>query len=272
MIVMSKRIAFIGAGQMAEAMIRGIINIGLRLPEHIVVSDIRPERPQELARGLDVVPADSNAEAAQVAEIVFLAVKPRDVKEALLSIAPILDERHLLISIAAGVSLKTIESPLKQGVRCFRTMPNTPATVGAGATAISGGTWVNEADIREVKVLFQAVGSVVEVPERLLDAVTGLSGSGPAYIFTVIEALADAGVQQGLPRATSQVLAAQTVYGAAKLVLESGVHPATLRDQVVSPAGTTIAGLAALEAKGLRSAFMEAVAAATRRAKELGLD
>ncbi len=266
----NKRIAFIGVGQMAEALIRGILNIGLRRPEQIVVADIRPERLQEVSRTFDVVAAESNAEAVQVGEIVIVAVKPQDIADALDSIAPVVEERHLLISIAAGVTLETIEASFKHGVPCVRAMPNTPALVGAGACALAGGTWATEEDLREVTVIFEAVGSVVRVPERLLDAVTGLSGSGPAYVFTVIEALADAGVRQGLPRAEALLLAAQTVYGTAKLVLESGEHPAVLRDSVASPGGTTVAGLAALEARGLRAAFMEAVEAATRRAEELG--
>jgi pyrroline-5-carboxylate reductase len=256
---------------MAEALVRGILNTGLRLPEHIVASDISPERLREVSETFDVVAAESNSEAAQVAEIVFLAVKPQDVQEALLSIAPVVDEKHLVVSIIAGVTLKTLESAFKHGVRCIRAMPNTPSIVGAGVCALSGGTWVSEEDLREATIIFEAVGSVVEVPESLLDVVTALSGSGPAYIFTVIEALADAGVRQGLPRKKAQLLATQTVYGAAKLVLESEAHTAVLRDQVTSPGGSTMAGLAVLEAKGLRSAFMEAVAAATRRTKELGM-
>jgi pyrroline-5-carboxylate reductase len=256
---------------MAQALIRGILNTGLRTPENLVASDIRPERLKETAEVFEVVPAESNAEAAQVAEIIFLAVKPQDINGALLSIAPVIDGKHLVISIVAGVTLRTLESSFKQGVRCIRAMPNTPAIVAAGVCALSCGTWVTDEDLREAIVLFEAVGSVVEVSENLLDVVTGLSGSGPAYIFMVIEALTDAGVQQGLPRKQAQMLAAQTVYGAAKLVLESGAHTAVLRDQVSSPGGTTMAGLAVLEAKGLRSAFMEAVAAATRRSQELGL-
>lgn len=267
----TKRIAFIGAGRMGEALIRGILDTGLRMPNQLVASDIQPERLKEMAETFEIVPAGSNSEAAQVAEIIFLAVKPQDINEALLSIAPVVDEKHLVISIVAGVPLKTLESALKQGVRCIRAMPNTPAVVRAGVCALACGAWVTDEALREATILFEAVGSVVEVPENLLDAVTGLSGSGPAYVFMVIEALTDAGVQQGLPRRQAQLLATQTVYGAAKLVLESGAHPAVLRDQVTSPGGTTMAGLAVLEAKGLRSAFMEAVAAATRRSRELGL-
>lgn len=255
---------------MAEALIRGILNAGLRRPEELVLADIRSERLQELARTFEAVPAESNAEAAQVAEIVVLSVKPQDAEAALASVAEVVDEKRLVVSIVAGLGLSAIESSLKPGVRCVRAMPNTPSMVGAGACALAGGRWATEEDLRKVSVIFEAVGSVVRVPEALLDAVTGLSGSGPAYVFTVIEALADAGVQQGLSRSTAQMLAAQTVYGAAKMVLESGEHPAVLRDRVASPGGTTIAGLAALEAKGLRAAFLEAVAAATRRARELG--
>lgn len=269
--MMKGRIAFIGAGQMAVALIRGMLNTGLRLPQDILVSDIRSDRLKEVADTFDVVSASSNSEAVQVADIVFLAVKPQDLNEALLGIAPVVDVKHLVVSIAAGVTLETLESALKQGTRCVRAMPNTPAIVGAGVTALASGTWITDEDLREVAVLFESVGSVIEVPENLLDVVTGLSGSGPAYIFTVIEALTDAGVQQGLPRNKAQLLATQTVYGAAKLVLESGTHPAVLRDQVTSPGGTTMAGLAVLEAKGLRSALLEAVAAATRRSRELGM-
>ncbi|MFQ6672328.1 MAG: pyrroline-5-carboxylate reductase [Candidatus Tectimicrobiota bacterium] len=256
---------------MADALIRGMLNVGLRRPEDLVAADKRPERLREVVKTFEVVAAESNAEAAQVGEIIIVAVKPQDVGDALTSIAPVVDDHHLVISIAAGVTLETIEGILKGRVRCVRSMPNTAALVGAGACALAGGRWATEEDLREVTVLFEAVGSVVRVPENLLDAVTGLSGSGPAYIFMVIEALADAGVRHGIPRAEAQLLAAPTVYGAGKFVLESGEHPAVLRDRVASPGGTTVAGLAALEARGLRAAFMEAVAAATRRAKELGL-
>src|SRR6266702_2812621 len=192
------------------------------------------------------------------------------VKGLLDAISPVLTDKKLVISIAAGVPIAAIERKVGHGVRIIRTMPNTPALVGAGATALSAGEHATEADLRQARALFDAIGKTVVVDEPLLDAVTGLSGSGPAYIFLVIEALSDAGVKVGLPRATAQELAAQTVLGSAKLLIETGEHPGRLKDQVTSPGGTAIAGLHTLEAGGLRTTLMNAVEAATRRSKELG--
>jgi pyrroline-5-carboxylate reductase len=214
--------------------------------------------------------AASNAAAAREAQIVILSVKPQAMNKLLDEIAGALDDTKLVISIAAGVPIAAIERKVGHGVRIVRTMPNTPALVGAGATALSAGEHATQEDLRQAKALFDAVGRAVIVDEELLDAVTGLSGSGPAYIFLIIEALSDAGVKVGLARQQAQELAAQTVLGSAKLLIDTGEHPGRLKDQVTSPGGTAIAGLHTLEAGGLRTTLMDAVEAATRRSKELG--
>ena len=200
----------------------------------------------------------------------MLSVKPQTMEDLLDEIAPAIDHRKLVISIAAGISIHTIARKLGAGVRIVRTMPNTPALVGAGATALARGAHATDADLGEAKRLFEAVGIAHVVDEHLLDAVTGLSGSGPAFVFLAIEALADGGVKVGLARPVAMALAAQTVMGAAKLVLETGEHPGRLKDQVTSPGGTAIAGVHALEDGGLRAALISAVEAATRRSRELG--
>ena len=204
------------------------------------------------------------------ASIVVLSVKPQAMNRLLEEIKPALDESKLVISIAAGVPIEAIERKVGHGIRIIRTMPNTPALVGAGATALAPGEHATEADLVQAKALFEAVGMAVVVEEPLLDAVTGLSGSGPAYIFLIIEALADGGVKAGLARDQAQELAAQTVLGSAKLLIETGEHPGRLKDQVTSPGGTAIAGLHTLEAGGLRTTLMDAVEVATNRSRELG--
>jgi pyrroline-5-carboxylate reductase len=211
-----------------------------------------------------------NVAAAREAGIVVLSVKPQAMNKLLDEIGAVLDAGKLVISIAAGVPIAAIERKVGHGVRIVRVMPNTPALVGAGATALSPGEHATPADLLQAKALFDAVGKAVVVDEPLLDAVTGLSGSGPAYIFLIIEALSDAGVKMGLARVQAQDLAAQTVFGSAKLLIETGEHPGRLKDQVTSPGGTAIAGLHTLEAGGLRTTLMNAVESATRRSHELG--
>ena len=223
-----------------------------------------------MERAYGIRTTTDNASAAAGADVVVLAVKPQAMVRILDQVAPAIDHTKLVISIAAGVPIAALERKLGRGARIVRAMPNTPALVGEGATAISGGEHATEADLAEAARLFEAVGKVVVVDEPLLDAVTGLSGSGPAYIFLVIEALSDAGVKVGLPRYSAQALAAQTVLGAARLLLETGLHPGLLKDQVTSPGGTAIAGLHTLEAGGLRTTLIDAVEAATKRARELG--
>jgi pyrroline-5-carboxylate reductase len=267
---LGKTIAFLGAGNMAEALVKGLLRAGVAAPPEILCTDRRADRLADLARLYGVRTSPDNRAAAAEAAIVVLSVKPQVMNKLLAEIAPALDGTKLVISIAAGVPLAAVERRVGHGVRLVRTMPNTPALVGAGATAISLGEHATEADLAQARALFDAVGRTAVVDEPLLDAVTGLSGSGPAYIFLVIEALADAGVKVGLDRRTAQDLAAQTVLGSAKLLIETGEHPGRLKDQVTSPGGTAIAGLHTLEAGGLRTTLMNAVEAATKRSHELG--
>jgi pyrroline-5-carboxylate reductase len=238
--------------------------------EQVRASDLRAERLSELAAEHGIVTTQDNAELVRWADTVVLAVKPQVIDRVLDQIAPLLAPDALVISVAAGVPLRSLEARLPPGTRVVRSMPNTAAIVLAGATAISGGTHATADDLRVAKALFDATGRTVVLDESLLDAVTGLSGSGPAYIMLIIEALADGGVKVGLHRDTALLLAAQTVYGAAKLQLETGEHPGRLKDQVTSPGGTAIAGLHTLESGGLRRTLIDAVEAASLRAAALG--
>jgi pyrroline-5-carboxylate reductase len=263
-----RRIGFLGGGAMAEALAGGLIAAGLA-PDRIRAADPDPARRKHLEEALGVSTTADNALAAEDADAVVIAVKPGVVVSALDALGAS-QPGPLWISIAAGIPLASLAWPLPPGARIVRAMPNTPALVGAGATAICGNEHASHADLELATALFESVGMCWTAPsESLLDAVTGLSGSGPAYVFVFLEALADAGVRVGLPREAAARLAGQTVLGAAKLACESGRHPAELKDQVTSPGGTTIAGLERLEAGGLRAAVYEAVAAATARSKEL---
>jgi pyrroline-5-carboxylate reductase len=263
-------IAFLGGGNMAEALIKGLIAAGTTKPDHIVVTDVSADRLAHLNKTYGVVPQKSNPDAARGSGVIILSVKPAVIEKVLAEIAPVLDGKKLVVSIAAGISLAKIERALKDDARVVRVMPNTPALVLAGATALAGGKNATGADLSLAQGIFNSVGRAVVVEEKLLDAVTGLSGSGPAYVFMIIDALSDAGVKAGLPRPLALELAAQTVYGSAKMVLETGEHPGRLRDMVTSPGGTTIEGLHALEKGKLRATLMNAVEAATARSRELG--
>lgn len=265
----TNKIAFIGGGQMAEALIGGLLAGQVCPAESIWATDPVAERCDRLQSQFGVQVGSVNREAVAWADVVVLAVKPQTLPAVLGELGAAL-AKVLVISIVAGVTIKTIAEQMPGAMRVVRAMPNTPALVREGMTALALGSAVSDADGRLAHTLFEAVGRVVLVEERLMDAVTGLSGSGPAYVFLAIEALADGGVKMGLPRQTSEILAAQTVLGAARLVLESGVHPAQLKDRVASPGGTTIAGLYELEERGLRATLMAAVEAATLRSKELG--
>jgi pyrroline-5-carboxylate reductase len=265
----TSKIAFIGGGQMAEAMIGGLLSGQVCSAESIWATDPVPERRDRLKSQFGIRVGPSNREAVAWADVVVLAVKPQTLPVVLSELGPIL-AHALVISIAAGVTIRTIAKQIAGAMRVVRAMPNVPALVREGMTALALGSAVSEDDSRLARTVFEVVGRVVLVEERLMDAVTGLSGSGPAYIFQAIEALADGGVMMGLPRQTAELLAAQTVLGSARLVLESGVHPAQLKDRVASPGGTTIAGLHQLEQGGFRAALMAAVEAATTRSKELG--
>ena len=267
--MIKKKIAFIGGGQMAEALIGGLLAGGHCLPDAIWATDPVSSRRDRLKSRFGILVGDDNRAAVAWADIVLLAVKPPTLPGVLKEIESDLAGR-LMVSIAAGVTIQAIQRQTKSSAAIVRAMPNQPALVREGVTALSAGSDLSEVDLQLARAIFEAVGRVVTVEERLMDAVTGLSGSGPAYVFQVIEALADGGVKMGLPRQTAELLAAQTVLGAARMVLESGEHPAKLKDRVASPGGTTIAGLHQLEQGGFRATLMGAVEAATRRSQELG--
>jgi pyrroline-5-carboxylate reductase len=266
---LDKKIAFLGGGNMAEALIKGLIAGGTATPDRILVADISADRLAHLQKTYGVI-QKGNGEAAREADIIILCVKPQVVERVLVEIAPVVDDRKLIISIAAGIVIARIEKALKDGSHVVRVMPNTPALVLAGAAALAGGKNATSGDLALAQSIFNSVGRAVIVEEKLMDAVTGLSGSGPAYVFMIIDALSDAGVKMGLPRPLALELAAQTVYGAARMVLETKEHPGKLRDMVTSPGGTTIEGLHALEKGKLRATLINAVEAATARSRELG--
>lgn len=269
-ILASHTVGFIGAGNMAEAMIGGLVRGKHVDPNRITASDPRKERLEELRASLGIEATQNNRDIAERCSLVVLSVKPQIMDKILREVGDQMKPGTLVVSIAAGVDTATIEESLPEGVRVVRAMPNTPAMVGAGATAISAGKHATPEDMATAKALFDAVGITVELDESHLDAVTGLSGSGPAYIFLILEALADAGVKVGLSRRNAQRLAAQTVMGSAKMLLETDEHPGKLKDMVTSPGGTAIAGLHTLEQGGLRTTLINAVETATKRAQELG--
>ena len=265
----SKKIGFIGAGQMATALARGFVAAGLVEAENLMAAD-----PAEAARVQfsEATGGGSSAENTKVIEqsdIIFLAVKPHLLDTVAAELAGKIDSTKLVVSVAAGVRLKTLAKMLGSDVRLVRVMPNTPCLVGQGACAYCPGDKANQDDQQLVGSLLSAVGVAYQVEERLLDAVTGLSGSGPAFVFCIIEALSDGGVRMGLPRNIATALAAQTVRGAAEMVLQTGEHTGVLKDKVTSRGGTTIAGVQALEDGGLRAALMSAVEAAANRSVEL---
>ena len=263
------KLAVIGGGAMGSAIVNGAASSGTVKPENIIVADIDTEKLRRVSEKAGVNTTGSNTEAVEDANVVLIALKPGFVRSVLDEIAESINPDALVISIAAGVPLEKLEAHLRDGQAVVRAMPNTPCQVGAGAVAFARGGSATDEHARVAKVLFDSLGVSFEVPERLLDAVTGLSGSGPAYVFIMIEALSDAGVRVGLPRAVSLKLAAQTVYGSAKMLLDTNGHPACLKDAVTSPGGTTIAGVDELEKGGFRSAVIEAVKAAAKRSEEL---
>ncbi len=262
-------IAVIGAGQMGEALVGGWLAAKASVPEALFATDTSVERRDLMKRRFGIRTGSDNREAAAWADVVVLAVKPQTLDGVVRDLAPVLAGK-LVLSIAAGVTIERLGKLVPRGMRIVRAMPNTPVLVREGVSALSFGAGVTESDQQLARRLFEAVGRTVVVDERLMDAVTGLSGSGPAYVFLAIEALADGGVKMGLPRTVAALLAAQTLLGAAKLVLETGEHPAKLKDRVASPGGTTIAGLHRLEQGGFRAALIAAVEAAANRSVELG--
>lgn len=263
------KLGVIGCGKMASALVEGVLKAGAFAKSEIIVSDKFPAAVKTLVEKTGVSAAAGNADVAAKADVILLCVKPGDAMDALEAARESLAGK-LVISILAGVTLAKLQKAAGEKTRAVRVMPNTPALVHKGAAAYATGHSATADDAAVVEKIFSSVGVVFRVKEDLLDVVTGLSGSGPAYIYVVIEALADAGVLMGLPRDLALQLAAQTVSGAADMVLRTGLHPAQLKDQVTSPGGTTIAGLEALEAAGIRAAFLSAVRAATERSRELG--
>ena len=255
---------------MATALAKGFLSAGTLSPQSISAFDVNLPTGEQFARQTGACLVRSNADVARQSNVIFLAVKPQQMTQVLADLLDVVRPEHLIVSIAAGVSIKTLTSGLSPNSRLIRVMPNTPCLVGCGASAFSRGTLATDEDAALVQKLLSNVGLAVEVPEKLLDAVTGLSGSGPAYVYQIIEALSDGGVRMGLPRDIATKLAAQTVLGSAQMVLSTGQHPGLLKDAVASPGGTTIAGLHALERGGLRGTLMNAVEAATERAQKLG--
>jgi len=255
---------------MGTAIMRGLLTAKFVRPEALCASDVSSERLSNLKDELQIATTSSNQELVKFANIVVLAVKPQTVASALGDIGDAWQENTLVVSILAGVSTGTLEAKLPGSVRVIRAMPNTAAVVLESATAVARGTRATQADVATALALFGCIGKAVEVPESMMDAVTGLSGSGPAFVLLAIEAMADGAVRVGMPRAMALGLAGQTFLGTARMLLQSGEHPAVLKDRVTSPAGTTIAGLMELEAAGVRHAFAKAVARAAERASELG--
>ncbi|MGB5712926.1 MAG: pyrroline-5-carboxylate reductase [Waterburya sp.] len=260
-------LSIIGGGVMAEAILSRLLAQQVFADNTVLVSEPRKERRDFLTQKYQVKVTADNQTAISAADILLLAIKPQVFDLVVADITP--NVNSTIVSILAGVTINKLEQTFPQQP-VIRVMPNTPATVGVGMTAIAPGTQTKEEHIQQAKKIFNAVGEVVEVPESSMDAVTGLSGSGPAFVALAIEALADGGVASGLPRAIALQLATQTVLGTATLVKETRMHPGVLKDQVTSPGGTTIAGVAKLESVGFRSALIEAVKTATARSKELG--
>lgn len=264
------RIGFLGAGKMASALARGWLHAGLVASDRLSASDPLPAAREAFAKETAAFVSANNHEIASRSDLLVLAVKPQNMAGLLADIKPVVTVKHLVLSIAAGVTLQQLAAGLGLDRRLIRVMPNTPCLVGASASAYATAVGATPDDVQLVDRLLNCVGKAIAVPEKLLDAVTGLSGSGPAYVAVIIEALSDGGVRMGLPRDVANLLALQTVFGAAKMLLETGIAPGALKDMVASPGGTTIAGLHALERGGLRAVLMDAVEAATQRSRELG--
>ena len=264
------KIGFLGAGKMATALAKGLLHSRLARPTGLIASDVLEPARAAFARDTGAETTACNSDVLNRSSVIVLAVKPDQMAGVLADVRAQVSERHLFISLAAGVTLARLEAALPDGTRVIRVMPNTPALVGASASAFAAGHSATPEDAALAQKLFSSVGLAYQVKEALLDAVTGLSGSGPAYVYLMIEALSDGGVAAGLPRDVATKLAAQTVLGAARMALETGLHPGQLKDMVTSPGGTTIEGIHELEKAGVRGAFMNAVRAAAEKSKKLG--
>jgi pyrroline-5-carboxylate reductase len=265
-----KAIGFIGAGNMGEALIAGLLKANFVPPGQVMAFDSNGERLRFIQKKYGVKMASGNRPLSSQCDPILLCIKPQSMKEVIEEISESLDASKLLISIAAGIPLYAIEAYARKQLRLIRVMPNIAVLVQEGASAIAPGNLANDTDLKIARDIFDCVGKTITIHESMMDAVTGLSGSGPAYIFLVIEALTEAGVHLGMTRDQAIMLATQTVRGSVKLLSETGEHPALLREKVTSPGGTTAAGLYKLEEGGLRKILIDAVNAATQRAKELG--
>jgi len=265
-----KKIGVIGTGNMGESLISGLIYAKSSIPQNIICSDVRREKLKCIKDTYRVVTTTSNTDVVKASEIVIYAIKPQIMASILRETAAYLDMSKIVISIAAGVPLAAIESCLNKDLRLIRVMPNIAASVKEGAAAITAGKHATKEDLKVAKAIFDSVGKSVIVEEELMDAITGLSGNGPAYIFLIVDALADAGVKMGLSREDALFLSAQTLLGAAKLLLETNEHPGRLKDKVTSPGGTAIAALHTIEEGGLRTTLINAVEVGTKRSRELG--
>jgi pyrroline-5-carboxylate reductase len=265
----NKNIGLIGCGAMGSALVKGMILRGGIDPSSIYLFDLNKERMKQLADDFKAVPADSLADLIPACRYIFIAVKPQDTEGLLYSIKPLARPDHIFISIAAGITLNYIESCLPSGSKVIRLMPNTPCLIGEGAIVISSGETVDDEDRKEVESLLKPLGLTIRLPEKLMDAATGLSGTGPAYAYLFIETMIDAGVSVGIRRDVASKLVIQNIIGAARMLQDNTQHPAELRNTVTSPAGTTCSALLTLEESGFRSCLIKAVREATRRSEEL---
>lgn len=267
---MGKKVGFIGIGNMGTPLVKGVINSGAAVPEDIYIFDVDRSKGEALVKETGVRAAKDNTELVRECDYIVLAVKPVYIKQVLEEVKDIFTESKVLVSIAVGVTSKMLKSVLGENKKIVRTMPNLPVLVGEGMTLVCFDNNLSDGEKAIVKSLFEGAGKVEELEERLMSEVTALTGSSPAYIFMMIEAMADGAVQQGIPRKIAYRLASQAVLGSAKMVLETGLHPAELKDQVCSPAGTTIEAVQTLEKNGFRYSIMEAMKECTRRALEIG--
>jgi pyrroline-5-carboxylate reductase len=263
------KLAIVGGGKMGEALVAGLLHAGWASPDEIVVSEIHPERRDQLHKDYGVAVTGDTAEAVRGAPVVLLAVKPQDFDDVLDAIAPVVTPAQLVLTIAAGIPIRVIEGRFSEPVPVVRAMPNTPALLREGATGLAAGTHATPEHMARADEILSAVSRIVHLPEKYLDAVTGVSGTGPAYVFFLAEALIEAAVGVGLPRDVATELSIQTILGAARMLRETGKHPVELREEVTSPGGTTVAAMRVLEHMGVRSAFLDAVRAATDRSREL---